>query len=64
MQYEHERIEFAISIHELQTLSIDSEIDYRKPHHRTSRSLDTAGDLIRQYQIMLNNIKSAELPHM
>ena len=44
MQYEHERIEIAISTHEFQTYSIDSGIDLRKPHHRTFRSLDTAGD--------------------
>ena len=29
----------------------------RKLHHRTSCRLDTAGDWIRQYQIMLNNRK-------
>ena len=39
------------------TLSIDSGIHQRRRHHRTSRCLDTAGDWIRQYQIMLSNRK-------
>ena len=64
MQSEHEGVEIAISIFEFQTYSIDSGIDQRKPHYRTSRCLGTAGDWIRQYQIMLNYRKSAKLPHI
>ena len=55
MQYQHEGVEIALSLQEFQTLPIDSGIDQPKPHHRKSRCLDTAGDWIRQYQIMLNN---------
>ena len=51
MQYEHERIEIAISIHEFQTLPIDSGIDLRKPHHRISCCLNMADDLIQAFQI-------------
>ena len=50
MQYEHEGIEIAISIHEFQTLSIDSGIDQLKPHHRISCCLNMADDLIQAYQ--------------
>ena len=46
-----------LSILEFQTYSIDSGIDQRKLHRRTSRCLDTAGNWIRQYQIMLNKRK-------
>ena len=44
MQYEHEGVELAISIFEFQTQPIDSGIDKRNPHYRTSHCLDTAGD--------------------
>ena len=57
MQYEHEGVEMELSILEFQTYSIDSGIDQRKPQYRTSRYLDTAGNWIRQYQIMPTNRK-------
>ena len=64
MQYEHEGVEITISILYFQILSMHNWIDQRKLHHRTSFCLETAGDWTREYQFMLNNRISADLPHM
>ena len=57
MRYEHEGVEITLSTLYSETLWMDNGIDHRKLHHRRSCRLHTAGDWIRQYQIMLKNIK-------
>ena len=64
MQYEHEGVEIDLSILELQTYSIDSGIDQRKPHHRTSRVWTRQAiefDNIKSCQTIE---KSAEFPYL
>ena len=56
MPYEYEFVEIDLSILEFPIYSINSGIAQRKPQYRASRYLYTAGNWIRQYQIMPNNI--------
>ena len=44
--------------------SIDIGIDQRKPHHRTSRCLNIAYDLIQPHEIMQTIGNSADFPNM
>ena len=44
MHYEHEAVQIALSILEIQTESIDNGIDQRTLHNRISCRLDTADE--------------------
>ena len=44
IEYEHERVEIALSVHTFPTSSIENGIDQRKLRHRTSYALDPADD--------------------